>query len=125
LENIIWTCGSEMVVQNTLFSWENNNDNQSPNSCNVCPTVSSKCHRFGNLTVFAPIVADFSISAACVSGQSFEVYTLQTKPREEPLHTPIIPGVLVQDQLQRHQRYQDQQLQVHLLLLTVVQVYEP
>jgi hypothetical protein len=75
LENIIWTCGSEMVVQNTLFSWENNDDNETPNSCNVCPPNPSKCHRFSNLTVFAPIVADFSIAAACVSGQSFEVYT--------------------------------------------------
>ncbi|HJW28044.1 MAG TPA: hypothetical protein VJ508_02215, partial [Saprospiraceae bacterium] len=75
LEQVIWPCGSEMVVKNTLFSWENNDDHNVPNSCNVCPTVSSKCHRFGDLTVFAPVVADFSIQASCVSGQPFEVYT--------------------------------------------------
>src|SRR5574338_527388 len=75
LEQIVWTCGSEMTVQNTLFSWENNNDNNNPNSCNICPTVPSKCHGFGTLVIFAPIVADFAISAACVTGQPYEVYT--------------------------------------------------
>ncbi|HJW29481.1 MAG TPA: hypothetical protein VJ508_09525, partial [Saprospiraceae bacterium] len=75
LEQVIWPCGSEMIVKNTLFSWENNDDHDVPNSCNTCPTVSSKCHRFADLVVHAPVVADFSIQASCVSGQAFEVYT--------------------------------------------------
>jgi uncharacterized repeat protein (TIGR01451 family) len=75
LEQIIWPCGSEMEVINTLFSWENQDDGDVPNSCSVCPQQSSKCDRFDTLVVFAPIVANFDIQAQCQIGQPFEVYT--------------------------------------------------
>jgi hypothetical protein len=75
LENVSWPCGSELLLANTLFSWENNDDGNVPNSCVVCPGVSSKCARFDTLIVEAPLVADFSYTTACVPGQPFEVYT--------------------------------------------------
>src|SRR5690606_3136576 len=60
ISQILWECGAELIITNTLFAWENNNDGDNPNSCTTCPSVPSKCDRFGNLIVRAPIVADFS-----------------------------------------------------------------
>ena len=74
LEAIVWPCGSEMEVRNTLFAWEVNDDGP-PNSCNTCPQQSSKCHGFAVLNVAAPLVANFSYTTSCVAGQPFEVYT--------------------------------------------------
>src|SRR5687768_6548756 len=75
LGQIVWTCGVEMTIANTLFAWEVNDDGQVPNTCNTCPDQSSKCARFANLTVFIPIVANFSIATSCPTGQANEVYT--------------------------------------------------
>ncbi|MEP6794468.1 MAG: hypothetical protein ABJB16_09100, partial [Saprospiraceae bacterium] len=79
VEQVTWTCGAEMVVANNLFSWENQDDGNVPNTCSTCPPVSSKCHRFSNLIVQAPIVADFSIQAQCQVGQPYQVYTFTSQ----------------------------------------------
>ncbi|MEO6130748.1 MAG: hypothetical protein ABIQ02_02790, partial [Saprospiraceae bacterium] len=86
LEQIIWPCGSEMVVSNNLFSWENNDDGNVPNTCNVCPSVPSKCHRYGDISISGPIVADFSIQSQCQFGQPFEtfIFTNQTSGGATP-----------------------------------------
>jgi hypothetical protein len=71
LEPIVWPCGADMVVQNTLFAWAVNNGGV----CQTCPDQSSKCHRFSTLTIATPLVADFSNTFACVAGQTYETYT--------------------------------------------------
>ena len=74
LEPIVWPCGAEMTVENTLFAWEVNDDGPG-NTCATCPQQSSKCHRFTSLTIATPLVADFSNTFACVTGQNNQVYT--------------------------------------------------
>jgi hypothetical protein len=65
LEQIVWTCGSEMEVANTLFSWENNNDGNVPNTV-MLSSQSFQMPPFWNPYHFRSIVAD-GIQAACVS----------------------------------------------------------
>ncbi|MEO7906996.1 MAG: hypothetical protein ABIT06_08490 [Saprospiraceae bacterium] len=79
IEQVVWTCGAEMTVENNLFSWENQDDGNFPNTCTTCPQQSSKCHRFSTLIVQAPIVADFSTQTQCQPGQPYQVYTFTSQ----------------------------------------------
>ena len=68
---IQYTCGEALLVQNTTFSW---NVQNSPNgTCETCNTP--KCKQEAPIIVDAPLVANFSSSSACPTGNSFEQFT--------------------------------------------------
>ncbi len=80
LGSLMWTCGSELVVAETVFSWDQQNGGDNPDACKTCPDTSPKCKRFGDIKVNAPLVADCDYTAECLPGDPFQTIHFSADP---------------------------------------------
>lgn len=49
LEQITWTCGQSMTIQNILFAWNQQDGGDNPDACQTCH--QPKCRRFPNVYI--------------------------------------------------------------------------